>query len=481
MWNLTDRKRIRLGFAPTRRVLNTPKAFNKEEAKNIKDKIESRLKDFDDIEIVNLDFLNEEGLLYDTKDAARVADRFIQEKVDAVFTPHCNFGSEEAVAKVAQLVGKPVLLWGPRDDSPDEAGDRLRDTQCGMFATSRVLRQFQVKYTYITNCALEDEKFERGFLNFLGAVSVVKAMTHLRIGQIGTRPNIFWSVKTNELELMERFGIEIVPVTMVDLNNMLKANLEEKRQEIEQEAAKLAKRFIRSKFTMESWRNMANLILTIRTWAEEEQLSAVAAQCWRPMDSVAGVAPCLAFSELTGAGLPVICESDIHGAISSVIALAATRWNSRTFLADLTIRHPSNDNAELLWHCGVFPYCLARDTASAVAEKHFNRQNPAVGHWELQHGDLTIIRFDGLSNDYSCLFGHAHGVDGPATFGTYLWAEFVNWPQWERRFIEGPYIHHCVGTYGKVAPVIWEACKYIPNLKADPVRPTEEEIEEYLL
>ena len=24
------------------------------------------------------------------------------------------------------------------------------------------------------------------------------------------------------------------------------------------------------------------------------------------------------------------------------------------FLADLTIRHPENENAELLWHCGPF-------------------------------------------------------------------------------------------------------------------------------
>ena len=47
--------------------------------------------------------------------------------------------------------------------------------------------------------------------------------------------------------------------------------------------------------------------------------------------------------------------------------------------------------------------------------------------------------------------------------------------------MEGPYIHHCAGVYGKAAAAIYEAVKYIPGLKADPVFPSEEEIRAYLL
>ena len=473
-------KTIKIGFAPTRRVLCTPKAFNKDEAFRVKNEIEKKLHGYDDIEIVGLDSINSEGLLYDVADAEKAAKLFIDEKVDCVFVPHCNFGSEEAVAKLCRAVGKPVLIWGPRDDSPDENGDRLRDTQCGMFATTKVLMQFGVKFTYITNCTMDDEEFVRGFDNFLRAVSVVKAMTHLRIGQIGTRPEIFWSVKVNERELMEQFGIELVPITMTDLSRLLTENMNTNKEAVDKEAASLKGRFPETDFPDESWANLANLKITLRLWAEKNGLSAIAAQCWKPMDTVAGVAPCFVFSELTGEGLPVICESDIHGAVSSVIALAASRTDARTFLADLTIRHPSNDNAELLWHCGVFPQVLAKEPAKAVG-RHFNRQNPAVGQWELKHGDLTIVRFDGIGGKYSLLFGEGRGVDGPKTFGTYLWAEFDNWPLWERRLMEGPYIHHCVGIHGKYAPAIYEACKYIGNVTPDPVTPTEEEIRAYLL
>lgn len=477
---VNEKKQLVIGFAPTRRVLHTPKAFNKEEAYRTKCAIEKALKAYPDVKLVNLDSINEEGLLYDPADVRRICDLFRENHVDAVFFPHCNFGSEEAVAKVAREIGKPVLIWGPRDDAPDADGNRLRDTQCGMFATTKVLQQFGVTYTYITNCGMEEDTFRKGFERFLGAVSVTKALRHLRIGQIGTRPEIFWSVKVNERELMEQFGIEIVPITMTDLSRMLQEHMEQERNAVEQEANSLKKRFGNETFGDEAWRNLANLKLTIRRWCENHQLSAVAAQCWRPMDTVAGVAPCFVFSELTGEGIPVICESDIHGAVSSVIAAAACRWESATFLADLTIRHPTNDNGELLWHCGVFPHSLAGEMDQGVGS-HFNRQNPAVGQWELKRGDITLVRFDGGREGYSCLFGHGKGIEGPKTFGTYLWAEFENWPLWERRFMEGPYIHHCAGVYGKAAPAIWEACRYIPGLQADPVKPDEYEIRQQLL
>lgn len=48
--------------------------------------------------------------------------------------------------------------------------------------------------------------------------------------------------------------------------------------------------------------------------------------------------------------LPLAPESDLHGAVSSVILEAASSTDEPSFLPDLTIRHPDNDNAVLLWH-----------------------------------------------------------------------------------------------------------------------------------
>lgn len=75
---------------------------------------------------------------------------------------------------------------GPLDERPDENGVRLRDTQCGLFATGKVLRRFQTPFAYMTNCRLEESVFERGLRDFLTVCNVVKTFRNMRILQIST-------------------------------------------------------------------------------------------------------------------------------------------------------------------------------------------------------------------------------------------------------------------------------------------------------
>jgi len=465
---------VRIGFLPTRRNI-----FSKEAAGETKREVEAWLK-AGGYDYVNLDWLNGEGLIYSGMDAAKVAERFAAEKVDAVFALHCNFGTEDAVAKVTAKLGKPVLLWGPRDDAPDESGYRLRDTQCGMFATSKVLSRFGVKFNYITNSGLNDDVFKRGFDCFLSTAAVVKAFNNLRVGQLGPRPPAFWSVIFNEGELLEKFKIETVPYTIVELAERVNDLIKEDGPSLGEEAEMIRGKVGYVEFDDATQKKHAALKLALREWAEENDLSAISMQCWSALQTALGVAPCFINGELTGEGLPIICETDIHGAVSSIIAQAAARGSSATFLADLTIRHPQNDNAELLWHCGNFPHCLHRENEFNAFNTHFNMPLAGAGDFELRRGDVTMCRFDGMNGRYNLLFGYGHAVSGPKNKGTYLWMEVKDWPLWEEKFIYGPYIHHCAGVYGSYAPALYEACKYIRGLEPDPVDPDADEIKKYL-
>lgn len=315
----------------------------------------------------------------------------------------------------------------------------------------------------------------RGFQNFLGAASAVKAFRNLRIGMISVRPSAFWSVIYNEGELLERFGIEIVPITLADLKKMLVHTAETRKDEVAAMAAELKQSMKKIPFEDKYLEDTAVLRLTILKWAEEQRLSAAASTCWGPMYETAGITPCFTFSELTGDGFPTICEADIHGAVTAVLSHAAVRWQNPIFLADVTNRHPEDKNAELFWHCGVFSRKLMREGCNPELAIHYNRGAPIVGHWELEHGDVTVSRFDGIKGDYSLLMGHGKGVDGPGTHGTWLWIKFNDWPKWEHKFVYGPYIHHCVGVYGQIAPVLYEACRYI-DVRPDPVEPDEDEL-----
>ena len=143
------------------------------------------------------------------------------------FFPHCNFGTEYEVARLAKELNVPVLLWGPRDERPDENGVRLRDSQCGVIATGKVLRRFQIPFTYMTNCRLNDLQFEKGIRDFQAVCNVVKTFRNMRILQISTRPFDFWSTMCNEGELLEKFNIQLSPVPMPELTKAVKEAKEE--------------------------------------------------------------------------------------------------------------------------------------------------------------------------------------------------------------------------------------------------------------
>ena len=207
---------IKIGFAPTRRSI-----FSAPDAIKYGGLTRKRLEELG-VEFVDITDINQEGLLYDDGDRLKIEEKFRREGIDGLFFPHCNFGTEYVVARMARNLNVPVLLWGPRDERPDENGIRLRDSQCGLFATGKVLRRFRVPFTYMTNCRLEDEAFERGIKDFLAVCNVVKVFRHTRILQIAPRPFDFWSTMCNEGELLEKFNIQLAPIPLPELTSEVK-------------------------------------------------------------------------------------------------------------------------------------------------------------------------------------------------------------------------------------------------------------------
>jgi L-fucose isomerase-like protein len=470
--------KFKLGYAPTRRF-----TFSAEDAYKYKVLIRNKMESFGlDMDIVDLEGMNEEGLLYDDHiQAEQIAEHFKRENVDAVFFPHCNFGTEDTVARVGKALGKPVLLWGPRDEAPLEDGMRLRDTQCGLFATGKVLRRFNVPFTYITNSRVNDPVFERGFTNFISAANVVRQFNKLRILQIGPRPASFWTMICNEGELLERFGIEIYPITLVDIQlatrKIEKGNSSELAAAIDYIKAHLDY----SEVTEEDVRRIAALKVAMKQYAVSTGSTAIAIQCWSSLQDAMGIMPCLANAILTDEQIPVTCETDIHGAITSVMVQAAALNQVPTFFADLTIRHPENPNGELLFHCGNFPVSLSVEDKPKL-KKHFlfDSHAPGTHESEIKGGNMTLARFDGDHGEYQMFLGKAKGIEGPYTRGSWVWVEVNDWPLWEEKLVKGPYVHHAVGIHANVIPSLYEACQYIPGLKADPVDPTEQEIQAWL-
>ena len=465
--------KIRLGVVGTRRNI-----FSREDAIKYNDIILDKLKSMN-IDIVDIKDINEEGLLFDESHVQPIVDKLTSEKVDALFFPHCNFGTEDLVAKVAKNFNLPVLLWGPKDESPLENGARLRDSQCGLFATGKILRRFRVKFSYLTMCDVEDKQFEDGINRFIATSNIVKEIRNLTVLQISTRPAGFWTMMVNEGELLEKFNIKVHPVTMVDVQKEMNRLVEENGQEL-QDVVNYMKEKMIINVSEDGVRKTAALKIAMKNFANKYGCKAVAIQCWNSMQDALGIFPCVANSLLSDEGIPVACETDIHGAITSVIAQAATMGKVKPFFADWTVPHPTNPNGELLQHCGPWPVSLMKGKPSFGAPFAFNHSHPGALHGELIGGDMSIIRFDGDNGEYSLLMGHAKGIEGPFNQGTYVWIEVENLKRLEEKLVCGPYVHHCVGIHEDILPQIYEACKYLGYLTPDFYDNIEEKVKEQL-
>ncbi len=452
--------KVKIGYAPTRRRI-----FSKEDALKYKSIIANKMNELD-IEFVDIEDINEEGLLRCAEDVDAVIDKFKAAKVDALFIPHCNFGSEHSCAKVAAALKVPTLLWGPRDEAPLSDGSRLRDSQCGLFATGKVLRRMKVPFTYLPNCRVEDELFERGLNTFVAVANVVKEFRSARILQIGTRPGDFWTMMVNEGELLERFGVQVFPISLVELTKRVEELISSNDKNVA-DTIDYINNHMEICVPPEAVRKVAALKVAMKYFAEENKCNAVGIQCWDALQVALKMMPCCANALLTEEGIPVVCETDIHGAITAIMVQAAGMGKTPSFFVDWSIRHPENDNGELLQHCGPWPISLAKEKAKLTVPFAFESQCPGSVSAQLKDGEITLARFDGDNGEYGILLGTAKTIDGPKNNGTYCWIEVPNWPKVETLIVKGPYVHHAVGIFGNILPILHEALTYIPSVRAD--------------
>lgn len=458
-------KVVKIGYCPTKRQIFNPTApyeVNKE--------IISVINGFNDHVKIVYGVPNPAEVLLDTEETMeRMLAKFREEKIDGLFIAECNFGSEILISRLAKALNIPVLLWGPRDEAPDANGLRARDSQCGSFAAGKVLRHYNVPFTYLIGSKIDCDYFRQGLVRFAAVCNVVRCFRQMRVLQVSTRPQPFMSVICNEGELLEKFGIETIPVPLDELLRGAET-LRNNRDARVLELASFLETLIRAgKNVKNEAFILASIKVSLGDLIKNYGCNTATVQCWHAIHQITGVQPCIAHALLSDEGYPVACETDVCGAVSAALLQAASFDTNPQFFADLTVRHPEDDNAELLWHCGPFPYSLRNDTCKAVVNESYTLDGHVCGicEWELKQGDITTIRFDGDHGKYSLFIGEAVTTTGPYNRGTYVWIKTKDWNKWERKLVEGPYVHHVAGSYGHYGEILAEACKYFGGVTPD--------------
>ena len=418
----------------------------------------------DKVSFVDSKGLGTKDLIHDAASADAMVERMKREGVDAVFIVNCNFGNEEAAADIAKAMGKPVLLWAPLDDEYYVDGMRPTDSQCGLFGVSRQMQRFHIPFSHLPCCRVESDEFRDGFLSFVRVACMVKNFTGLRIGQIGLRPAPFYSVIWNEGELMEKFGLKIIPINFALIEQRMKATLDEKPAEMKEIADGIRRNYQMDDLTPKYVETMAAYTVTLKRLYTEFDLDAISAECWTATPVMFdGFAPCTVYSILNDMGYLVSCESDMHCLLTMILLKSATLGEGKPLFGEFTVRHPEDKNAELLWHCGPFPLSQKAESGVGSTARLVNQRS----WFRAKDGVYTVARLDQESGRYKILPLVGKTTEGPATHGTYLWVKFDDLQKIEDRIIDGPYIHHFTEIAGDYSREIREFCKYFPNLETD--------------
>jgi L-fucose isomerase-like protein len=486
--------KVKIGLAPCRR--NLPKnmaggfrMWGQAAAIEMKDIIMPYLRDRfmnEHVEFVDIDWLTEDGMMTEYEQAPVIADRFIAEKIDALFVININFGEEEVAAKLAQLCNVPTLIWAPQDtefgevedkrlDNPDY-GMRLLDAQCGLFATSKLMQRYHVKFTHIPTCHVQEDCFAEAFEDFLAVTCMLKNWKKMRVMQLGNRPKAFTSMMFNEDELLEKFGVEVFPMTGFEAASRVTQILNDRSDELDPIVQQ-----IRSFYTggdggsNEALRKNAAILLMYRDLFNTTGCSAISCDSSfaRAIGGGGGLDMAMAAQE----NKFVSFESDMHGVIMMVLMSCATMGEKKPFFGEFTANHPTNPNAELLWHGSIFPPAVAgRESFEPYILTGFMGGNAG---FEVARGTYTIGRLDCMGGKYAMLLGNYEGVPGPFTRGCYQWGEFKDWKKFEQATMYGPYVHHMVEIEGgeRLVTRFKEFCRFtgiyadIPDERDTPFAP----------
>ena len=151
--------------------------------------------------------------------------------------------------------------------------------------------------------------------------NVVKTFKRTRILQMATRPFDFWSTMCNEGELLG----EVQHPAFAHPHDRACPAVRDAQTDEQAMAAMLA--HINDSFEIciseDKVPAVAGLAIAMKRPVEKYGCNAGAIQCWNALQDELGIMPCAANAILNEMGIPIVCETDIHGAITALMVEAA--------------------------------------------------------------------------------------------------------------------------------------------------------------
>ena len=406
------------------------------------------------------------GCVENRREAELCAEMFRARDVQGIVIGAVNFGDEQAAAWTVRQarLDVPVMIFGCQEEEVLTRTTPRRDSFCGLLSIGEALRQIGAKYSVAGRpiCFPADESFAGDLDWFTRVCRVVNGVRNARYGQIGARPDAFWTCRFDEKQL-QRLGPTAV---VLDLSEAIAgaSALADGDPDVEKVLADTKQYADTSGVAEASLLRSAKLELFLRRWREENALDGLAIQCWNSLQANYGVCSCAMMSRLGDEGIPCACESDILGTLSMHAALLAS--GSPAALADWNNLHNEDDELANLWHCGVFPRSFAKTPPRYALQEIMVTSGGArredaecVVEFIAQPSPVTLCRVtQDADGAWKAALAQGRIEDNPAeTFGAYGWCRIPGLQRLYRDVMLRHFPHHVAMTQTHVGNVLWEA------------------------
>jgi L-fucose isomerase-like protein len=413
------------------------------------------------------------GAIESRTDAARCASVFQAHrgKIDGIIVSLPNFGDELGVVQTLEQakLKVPVLVHAFDDDVDKVDISHRRDAFCGKVSVCNNLKQYGIQWTDTAEhtCGVDSAEFAADLDRFAAICRIVRGIRGSRIGQIGTRPGAFQTVRFSE-KLLQKSGITVVPV---DLSEIMAAagRIRESSKEVQLKLARIREYGrIPSRIPAEHILRQAKLSVGIDRWMKENDCSASAIQCWESIQKNYGCATCLSMSLMGEDGRPSACEADVTGAVS-MLALRLASGNAAGFL-DWNNNYGTDRSMCVNTHCSNFPRSFIGGDVEIseldVLGATLGRENCfGAIKGKVKAGPMTFFRMDTDDELGSC---HAYVGEGAFTDdpfpmdGGIAVCKIVQLRMMLRHITSEGYAHHVAMVRGECAAALHEAtAKYL--------------------
>jgi L-fucose isomerase-like protein len=406
------------------------------------------------------------GAVESYDDAKKCAELFRsnRDKIDGIVVSLPNFGDEKGIANTLKMsdLNVPVLIQASSDEMDKMNAHFRRDAFCGKISVTSVLNQHGISYslTELHTCQISSDNFKRDLLKFEKVCNIVNKIRSARVGQVGTRPTPFETVRYSE-KILERNGISVEPISIAEVIRNMENVSEDDPTFLDE--VEFLKNYTKTQAHQEKGlKNLAKLVYVLSTWVKENDLDGFAFQCWPSLQDYLGISACAALSVFNERLIPGACEVDVTGLIGMLILQWCTKTPSA--ILDWNNNYGNDPNKMVLFHCSNLPVSFLEESEMKNHQILKNEQGEEVFYGTIQGrikaNPCTLLRIDTDDNlgKIKVLLAEGEYTQDPLnTFGGYGVIHINNLQQLLKRVCKGGYAHHVAVNFSHFADVIEEA------------------------